>query len=177
MKPSKKMMTVSDELRFIQKQNKGLLDPAKVVDFARDPKTVLHSKFEWDNSKAGELYRIWQARKIISLELVVISRTPKGKIELIADTTEVKGKLVRSYVSLLDDRVTDNGKGYRSLVDVLKDPDMREQMLEQARNDMRIFRRKYDSLSELSEVFEAMDKVMPFSPERMMKQQEEQLNA
>lgn len=44
----------------------GQLTPALVVDAARDPKSVLHSLFEWDNTVAGERYREYQARTLIS---------------------------------------------------------------------------------------------------------------
>ncbi len=153
-------MSVTEELYLIQKTNNGLLDPVKVVDFARDPETALHSKFTWDDSKAAEQYRIWQARQIIRMELVVVQETPKGETRILADITDEKGKIVRAFVSIASDRRGDEIRGYRSLNDVLNDSEMRSQMLEEAKNDMNIFRRKYGTLKELVSVFEAMDGIV-----------------
>lgn len=35
------------------------------VEFARDPETELHSRLEWDDTKAAQKYRVWQLSKII----------------------------------------------------------------------------------------------------------------
>lgn len=140
-------ITVTDELLLIQEQNKGLLDPVKVVEFARDKTTALHGRFEWDDSEAAERYRIWQARSIIRLEFIVIP------------SKNNKDTIVRSFVSLIADRRAEKDRGYRLMLDVLSDEDLRKQMLDEAKTDMLIFRRKYGHLKELDEVFRAMDKV------------------
>ena len=54
----------------------GRLTPDNVVDAARDPQHVLHEEFEWDDTKAGPLYRQSQARTLIravKLEMTVHS--------------------------------------------------------------------------------------------------------
>ena len=139
--------TVSEELIRIKEENNGLVDPVVVVDFARDPATALHARFEWDDSEAAERYRIWQARMVIRMELAVIA------------TDQQKERTVRTFVSLVDDRRATEDRGYRLMVDVLSDADLRERLLSEARRDMLIFRRKYDQLGELSKVFAAMEEV------------------
>jgi len=139
-----KKTTITDELILIKDQNNGFIDPAVVVEFARDKMTALHGRFEWDDTEAAERYRIWQARMIIRLELVII---PGGK-----------DKPVRSFISLVTDRRAEQDKGYRFMMDVLSDDTLRGQMLEEARRDMLIFRRKYSQLTELVKVFDEMDK-------------------
>ena len=141
-------MTITDELMFIKDQNNGFIDPVVVVDFARNENTALHNRFEWDDTEAAEKYRVWQARMIIRMELVVLPETGK------------KDKLVRSFVSLVSDRKAEQDKGYRFMVDVLSDTDLRGRLLEEARKDMLIFRRKYSQLTELAKVFVAMDEIM-----------------
>ena len=67
---------IKSELELIRQAHPaGALDPADVVAFARSENTVLHSRFEWDDSKAGELYRLEQARKIIRVVVEVLPRT------------------------------------------------------------------------------------------------------
>ena len=151
--------TISEELIIIQSMNDGLIDPVKVVDYARNPDTSLHKKFQWDDTVAAEKYRIYQARQIIRLELVVINQDVQGKAYILSDVTEEKGKIIRAFVSLEDDRQSEDARGYRSVMDVLSCEDLRAKMLEQAKNDMNIFRRKYSVLTELAKVFSAMDEV------------------
>lgn len=151
--------TISEELIIIQSMNDGLIDPIKVVDYARNPDTSLHKKFQWDDTLAAEQYRIDQARHIIRMELVVVHQDIRGKAYILSDVTEEKGKTVRAFVSLEDDRQSEDARGYRSVMEVLSHEDLRVKLLEQAKNDMNIFRRKYSVLTELVRVFEAMDEV------------------
>jgi len=153
--------TVKDELFEIQRMNGGLLDPAQVVSYARDPETALHGKFQWDDSKAAEEYRIWQARQVIRMELVVIRQGPSGKVSLIADFDDRMDtdKRVRAFVSLPVDRRGDN-RGYRDIASVLEDTALRENLLREAKNEMQLFRRKYGMLERLAKVFSAMDELL-----------------
>jgi len=138
-----KETTITDELLLIKDQNNGFVDPAAVVDFARDETTALHSRFEWDDTEAAERYRIWQARMIIRMELVVVPSSEKPS---------------KAFISLVADRRAESDKGYRFMVDVLSNVDLREQMLKEARRDMLIFKRKYSQLKELANIFAEMDK-------------------
>ena len=61
----------------------------------------------------------------------------------------------RCFVSLYDDR-KDDGGGYRAIVDVMSDPDMRAALLEQAKAEADAWRQKYKMLVELVPIFDAM---------------------
>lgn len=148
-------LTITEELFEIQKKNGGILNPRDVVNYARNKFTALHKKFQWDDTIAAEEYRIWQARHIIRLEVDIIPPVSTGKRQIVTDIKTAKQ--TRSFISLSTDREADGG--YRSMVAVLSNKSLREQMLEDAKNDMNIFRRKYAVLSELAEVFAAMDKI------------------
>lgn len=43
----------------------GRLDPEDVVRAAADDDSPLHARFEWDDTRAGHLYRLEQARALI----------------------------------------------------------------------------------------------------------------
>ena len=130
------------ELKRIAKANGGLLQPETVVEESRDEDSPLHSRFQWDDTVAGQQYRIWQARQLIRVTVEVLAGTE--------ETTEV-------FVSLTTDRERESG-GYRTMVSVLSNNDMRSQLLEDAKNEMRLFENKYAKLTELAEVFSAMKK-------------------
>ena len=154
--------TITGELRFIQSNNNGTLQPADVVEYAKDPETLLHNKFEWDDSDAAHQYRLWQARRVIRLELVIVGNAAGTPGKVILDRNDINispGKSTRAYISLSIDRTGEVKNGYRSIEDVVSDDELRQEMLKDARKDMNLFRRKYDMLKELSAVFDAMDKV------------------
>jgi len=143
--------TVSEELAEIQRQNNGLLDPQMVVDYARNPETALHSRFEWDDTEAAEKYRLWQARQIIRMELVVIEEpVTKQTIQ------------IRQYVSLPSDRIITGRerKGYREITSVLKDDEKRQELFKAAKQDMIIFKRKYQMLQQVSKVINTIDEIL-----------------
>lgn len=137
---------VNDELELIRSKNhRGLLVPEEVVEFARDEKTALHSLFQWDDSEAARQYRIAQARGIIRVAVKVHEETKQP---------------VQVYVSLPRDR-TDGG-GYRTLVEVLGDDELRDELLATAKSELATFSKKYETLrkvAEMSPVFEAIDDV------------------
>ena len=64
----------------------GKLRPIDVVERARDPKSVLHDCFEWDDTKAAEQWRLRQAAQLIR-EVSVTWVAPKGPRRVEAKVT------------------------------------------------------------------------------------------
>jgi hypothetical protein len=137
---------VIQELEALEKRD-GVLYPERVVEFAKNPKSALHEKFCWDDTEAAKQYRIYQARQII--------RVTVRMVQLPAHLEPVG---VRAFVSLPDDRKV--GGGYRSIAKVLSDDDLRQQLLKSAKEELAVFRRKYRDIAELSEVNQAIDKLI-----------------
>ena len=136
---------ILNELEQIRKKGKGILYPESVVVFAEDKNTSLHSHFEWDDSAAGHQWRLQQSRQLITYYFEVL---PGTDVE-----TQV-------YVSLTSDRYADvNRGGYRHLIDVMSDKELREHLLLDSLNEFQLFKRKYFRLKELAPIFEALDKV------------------
>lgn len=126
---------VERELRALGRG--GRLFPQRVVRWAREnPESALHGCFEWDNGKAAEAYRIWQARKLIV----------SVQIEY---PDEVKRQV---WVSPLPSR----GQGYRRLVDVLSEEETRAQFLMQALDELERLYSRYADLHELAGVWQAV---------------------
>ena len=131
------------ELKKLAQDNGGLLQPEIVVEAARPKSSPLHSRFEWDDSVAGQQYRIWQARQLIRVSVEVITGSEEP---------------MNVFVSLTPDRAKESG-GYRVMTHVLSRKEMREQMLSDALAELQCFREKYARLKELAGVFEAIKKV------------------
>jgi hypothetical protein len=142
MKKPNKTARIARELRRIAKQNGGLLLPETVVREARPKASPLHSRFEWDDGEAADNWRLWQARQLIK---VVVEH-----IAGVACPTEV-------FVSLSPDR--HRGNGYRVVTEVMGDEQMRGIMLQDALDELEVFKFKYRRLRELAAVFSAISKV------------------
>ncbi len=118
----------------------GSLRPESVVEFAKNPKTALHRRFTWDDTKAAHEHRLWQARQVIRVWVVEI---PNSK-----DVT-------RAFVSLQTDR--NSGAGYRSIVSVVNSEERYAELLRMAVAEARVFQLKFRQLKELAGVFGAID--------------------
>ena len=137
--------TIVEELGYICNVYGGLLRPTDVVLWADEhPNSSLHNLFEWNDERAGDLYRYWQARKLIA------------SVKVTMEVNENK-KCVRAYVSLCEDRLL--GGGYRLLVDVLNDANTRRALLSQALAEMNRVLRKYRQLEELAGLQSEIDKL------------------
>lgn len=134
---------IEQELLALYEANNGLLRPEDVVEFAKDPKTALHKRFEWDDGAAAHQWRLEQARNVIRVHVTVVG----------AEQREA-----RMWVSLDTDRYTTSG--YRSLEDVMTDEERRKMFLKQAQRDFQTFRAKYQTLKELAPLFEVAAQVL-----------------
>ena len=63
---------IGEELESIKKE--GNLTPPRIVERARNKKSILNKYFEWDDIEAAEKWRLQQARNITGhiIEIVVI---------------------------------------------------------------------------------------------------------
>ncbi len=135
---------VVSELKRLLRAGGGVLQPEAIVEAARPVDSPLHSRFEWNNSKAAHEFRIWQARQLIRVTVQVLD--------------EKTGNTDRVFVSLKSDRLAERG-GYRTLVSVLSEPEHRAQLLKEALEEFAYFKEKYGRLKELASVFAAIRKV------------------
>lgn len=131
---------IQNELMALCNANGGILKAEDVVDFAKNPQSAMHSHFTWDDSEAAHQWRLHQARMLIRVTVVV---SPDKKDHM------------RAYVSLGDDRY--DGGGYRVMATVLTDEERRRQLLDEALLEVNRWMQKYNRLSELAKVFEAIN--------------------
>lgn len=134
---------IIQELDRIASRNGGILRPEDVVKEAESSRSPLHTCFDWDDNTAAHSYRLYQARNLIRVVVSVIPQT---------------NQFERVWVNLKDERGGENS-GYRTIVAVLSDSQLRGQLLEQALDDMEYFQEKYRHLQELSDVFSSMRRV------------------
>ena len=117
----------------------GKITPEEVLEIARNKDSELHKCFEWDDGIAAEKYRLTQARGIL-LNLYYV---PQKK----------DSEPVRKF------SLTNEKKAYQDTVSFLVQEDEYQGLLKRARAEMESFKKKYHTLTELQQVFEAMELV------------------
>ena len=115
--------------------------PAQIVDKARDTKTELHKCFEWDDAKAAEAHRLQQARQVVC-HLVI------------RETIQEDKPPVRFFFK------PGGAAGYQPTAVIVRNQDSYQNLLASAMRDLGALQRKYHSLSELEQVFDAIEELM-----------------
>ena len=140
------------ELAIIAKRNDNVLAPASVVEAARDPGSVLHDHFEWEDSAAAEAYRIIQARGLIRrVQLSIIREQRKGKV------VDVQLTRTRGFESRPSMR--NAALGYEPIGDILSNKGKRSELLARALADFAALKRRYERLNELAPLWEALEAI------------------
>ena len=134
------------ELIRLAEQHAGELQPAVVVEAARDEASPLHSHFEWNDTAAAAAWRLQQARQLINV------------VVRYEDVAPGKSIPCRVFVSLMPDRQNEGG-GYRLITSVMANDGRRLQLLADALAELRRVQAKYAGLKELADVFAAVDRV------------------
>lgn len=140
MKQHKLTEAMYKELDEIRKDHNGRLLAPDVLTVAESHSSALHWAFTWDDTKAGRLWRLHQARALIRTAVTILAS---------------ESEPVRTYVSLQQDRR--NGGGYRATAEVLTEEESRARLLDDALRDLKAFERRYRCLQELAKVFEAAE--------------------
>ena len=121
------------------------LTPENLVNASRPEDAPLHSEFEWDDAIAAEEYRRTQARQMICNLSIVID--------------EQKQEPVRAFFSL-QSGFRKNAGTYEGTITIMSNEEKRQKLLDNAKRELEAFRKKYELLTELSEVFAAIDSVV-----------------
>jgi len=129
-----------EELERIRVRNNGRLESAMVVEAARDESSPLYPAFEWDDQKAAHNFRVGQAGYIIRSVEVEVEQSQRSEP-------------IRAFVSV----VRDEDRSYTSVSHALADPALRQQVLQSALRDLVAWRDRYAELTELAQVFAAID--------------------
>ena len=124
---------IGEALDAIRVESGGQLHPQAVVAGARDPKSVLHPHFEWNDAKAAEAHRMDQARALIRSIRVIDEEDDQRR---------------PAFLSIR----ADDGIGYRAFRDVIASVDLRERLLAQAQRDLDSWTLRYRELREIVEL-------------------------
>lgn len=117
--------------RLLEINNETELTAERLVKEAKSPKSIFHDLFEWNDSKAGHLYRLVQARNIIN------------SINII-----VENKETRAFENI----GIDGKNSYKPIYEVLDNQEFREQVIKKALNEINYWKTKYENYSEFKPI-------------------------
>jgi len=128
-------MGLREELQTIR-DDVGALNDEVVVEAARPVEHPLHHRFEWDDTKAGQRYRLAQAAALIRMARVDIPEHPE--------------RSVRAFVPVY--RSEKNRNDYTPVEEVMTDPLLAALTLKQAEREWRQMLARYEHLVEFRDI-------------------------
>lgn len=130
-------MNLRDQLLAIREKH-GRLDPHLVIEEARDEAHPLHSRFEWNDSVAGEAWRRSQAHDLIRSVRLVYREA----------TEQEAARSVRAFHAVR----REDGHAYEPAEEVIEDPFTRRLVLADMEREWKALRRRYDAFAEFADM-------------------------
>ncbi len=127
----------------IQERRNGVARPEDYVEESRSTRSPTHKTLEWDDTVAGERYRLEQAR--MAMRCIVVHYA--------SDDSEPRQ--VRALSSVVRDDVT----GYARTLDAMQDEVDKEYILDHALSGLKAWRKRWAELNEVPEARAAMRKI------------------
>lgn len=137
-----------EELNRIKDTNEGRITPILVLEEARNEDSPIHPCFEWSDTKAADLFRLHQAREIIS-SIRIVEGSGDKREERIA------------FISVIDKE----GQAYQPREVVAVTPQLQSSALALALRHLEGLQKRYSDIQELSGVWEEMRRVRERVPD------------
>lgn len=116
----------------------GALTPMNLVESARDERSPLHHRFEWDDSVAAGKYRLVQASELIR------------KVKITYSDSQDRPQEVRAFLAMRGDEPTRSV--YEPTEVVMADPFASKIQLREFERDWKAFKAKYEHLKEFAAI-------------------------
>lgn len=152
--------TVGKRVEHLIEKNHGSITPEIVLEDAKPKDSPLHTAFTWDDSKAAHRHRLDEARYLIRSYVIV--EVPTTSEESGTYTVAVPQRQVESIEE-------DGQRVYKTINDIMADPVLRARLLEEALAKLKLWKDRYKNLTELAEVYSAIDHVTKVKPVQSVK--------
>lgn len=134
-----------ERIEVIIEGQDGNITPDDVVKDAKDKRSPLHDFFEWNNTRAANLYRVDQARYLLRSIHVVVKRDDDGDKEI----------NIRAFYNVTDA----DTRVYVPIQRVFSEEELRQQVIGQALKQLISWKGKYSQYKEFSPVVSAIEEV------------------
>lgn len=138
-----------NEIERIRKDSSGDVEPDEIVEHAKSKQNPLHECFEWSDKKAAHEHRLERARLLMRSLVVVRDDIKSERPQRVYEVTTAPKTEEREA-----------RKVYRTMDEIMADPDTRAELLGRALRELIAFRNRYRDLQELAVVLRGIDNVL-----------------
>lgn len=131
---------VISEILEVKEQNG--LTAENLLEVAKNKNSALHDFFDWNDTSAGEKFRIYQARCLIN------------EVKIVVDEKEFHA-FENVNVSINEE----SSREYKGFVEILNTEQYRTQIIKQALESITSWKDKYKEYSEFKPIVSSIDKV------------------
>ena len=124
-----------------QLESAGNLNAASLVEVSKPVDVPLHSAFEWNDEVASQKWREHQARCIIH------------SIEVVPEAEDAR-EPIRAFFN-----IKSSENNYLSTQTIIHTPSLMEELLAQAKKELKAFKNKYNQIEALRGVIDEIDKL------------------
>ncbi len=152
-RPQEKKSAVVDRELGKLYEKEGSLSPALILARAKSPKNALHKFFEWDDSKAGEKFRIIQANEMLMASRYIAllnglkNETSEGSIA-------VSAPAVRRFLPSL------RGQGFKMRNEVLDESKTRNAFISKKKSELLSWVRSVVDIEEFAKLRQVITKAL-----------------
>lgn len=137
------------ELERVRGIGGGDLSLQLLIEESKPKSAALHQDFTWVTAKAANHWRLHEARKLVqSIEIIRDDMPPTRAYESVR-IIEIKPEVAPKAKHV-----------FRTIEDIMRDPDTRDELLAQAFREGAAFRKRFHGLQELAKVFAALDEAL-----------------
>ena len=109
---------------------KGGVTARDIVKYATPTDSPLHDSFTWNDKEAGDRYRLWQARQLLSSVTIEV---------------DSKGGMANFYESVMVDKDDKRERRYFDIDTIIKTPRLRRMVKQQILRDVKSMLIKYSA--------------------------------
>ena len=136
---------VIEEVTEVQR-NYGLT-AENLLKKASKKSSSLYGFFDWDNSSAGDKWRLNQARQLINEIKIVVEDKEMYAFENVNVTVEDKK----------DSKIKISSREYKPIVEVMNNEYYRKQLIQGALSQAKYWKERHSELVELKSIFKTID--------------------
>ena len=134
-----------DEIIVVQKEHGGSPPEGALLQFAKaNPNSELYKLFDWNPEEAAKKWNV-HTEKLIQNSIIKVTIN-KG--------VEHKVTEIRAFINIKQKVEGKSMRVYRSIDDVLQDPEQREQMVNRAYREFQTFYKRWQDYSEIAAINE-----------------------
>jgi len=126
------------------KDKKGLT-ASTLLESAKKKKSKLYDMFEWEDSIAGEKWRLHQARLLINEVKIIVEDKEMYAFENISVSVDSKEGIENS-----------REREYKPIIEIMNNEDYRKQLVSRALEEVNYWKERHSELSELVPIFNSI---------------------